>query len=79
MKKLEAFDTIYFCGKSHFEDDGTQNYLGFQPIYKYSEITPSPNTILSWKSKGLSDKTIKSPRPHTVLAPELSYVGNKQE
>ena len=25
----------------------------------------------------MSDETIKPPRPHTVLAPELSYVGNK--
>ena len=25
LKKLETFDSIYFCGKSHFEDDGTQN------------------------------------------------------
>ena len=29
LKKLETFDSIYFCGKSHFEDDGTQNYLVF--------------------------------------------------
>ena len=59
------------------KDDGTQNYLVFQPIYKYFEINPTTNIILSWKSKGLSDKTIKPPRPHTVLASELSYVGNK--
>ena len=70
LKKLETFDSIYFLGKSHFEDDGTQNYLLFQPIYKYFEIIPNTNTILSWKSKGLSDKTIKPSRPHTVLAPE---------
>ena len=25
----------------------------------------------------MSDETIKFPRPHTVPAPELSYVGNK--
>ena len=25
----------------------------------------------------MSDETIKPPRPHTILAPELSYVGNK--
>ena len=77
MKKLETFDSIYLRGKSHFEDDGTQNYLVFQPIYKYFEITPTINVILSWKSKGLSDETIKPPRPHTVLAPQLSYFGNK--
>ena len=77
LKKLETFDSVYFRGKSHFEDDGTQNYLVFQPIYKYFEITPTTNTILSWKSTGLSDETIKPPRPHTVLDRELSYVGNK--
>ena len=24
VEKIETFDLIYFCGKSHFEDDGTQ-------------------------------------------------------
>ena len=32
LKKLKTFDSIYFRGKSHFEEDGTQNYLVFQPI-----------------------------------------------
>ena len=27
--------TSYFRGKYHFEDDGTHNYLVFQPLYKY--------------------------------------------
>ena len=54
-----------------------KNYLVFQPVCKYFKITPTTNTILSWKSKGLSDETIKPPRPYTVLAQELSYVGNK--
>ena len=35
LKKLETFDSIYFRGKSHFEEDGTQNYLVFQPMYRY--------------------------------------------
>ena len=25
LKKLETFDSIYFRGKSHFEDDGNQS------------------------------------------------------
>ena len=77
FKKLETLSLIYFWGKSHFEDDGTQNYLVFQSIYKYFEITPTTNIILSWKSNGLSNETIKPSKPHTVLAPELSYVGKK--
>ena len=35
IKKLKALDLSYFIGKSHFEEDGTQNYLVFQPIHKY--------------------------------------------
>ena len=35
LKKLEKFDSSYFKSKSHFEEDGTQNYLVFHPIYRY--------------------------------------------
>ena len=27
IKKLKTFDSSYFIGKRHFEEDGTQNYL----------------------------------------------------
>ena len=32
LNKLKTFDSIYFIDKSHFEEDGTQNYLVFQPL-----------------------------------------------
>ena len=35
LNKLKTFDFGCFVGKSHFEEDGTQNYLVFQPLYKY--------------------------------------------
>ena len=35
LKKLQKFDAAYFRGNSHFEEDGTQNYLVFQPMHKY--------------------------------------------
>ena len=35
LKKLKTFDSSYFRGKSHFEEDGAQNYLVFQPMYRY--------------------------------------------
>ena len=38
FKKLNTFDLSYFIGKSHFEEDGAQNYLVFQPIYRYFKI-----------------------------------------
>ena len=38
LKKLKTFDSSYFIGKSYFEEDGTQNYLVFQPMYRYFKI-----------------------------------------
>ena len=35
LKKLKIFDLSYFIGKSHFDEDGAQNYLVFQSILKY--------------------------------------------
>ena len=35
LKKLKTFYSNYFTSKSHFEEDGRQNYLVFQPMYRY--------------------------------------------
>ena len=35
LSKLKTFDSGYFIGKSHFKEDETQNYLVFQPMYRY--------------------------------------------
>ena len=56
FKKLKTFDSSYFIRKNYFEEDGTQNNLVFQPIRRYVKI--NGKYILSWRSKGLSDKTI---------------------
>ena len=50
LKKLKAFDLSYFINKSHFEEDGTQNYWVFQPLNKYFKVITNANTkcILSW-------------------------------
>ena len=79
FKKLEAFDSIYFRGKNHFEDVGTQNYLVFQTIQRYSKrVSNTNNHILSWKSKGFSDEIIKPPStPANNLNRLLKYVGTK--
>ena len=38
LKKLKTFDSSYCVGKSHFEEDGKQRYLVFQPIYRYLQM-----------------------------------------
>ena len=83
LNKLKIFDSSYFIGKSHFEEDGTQNYLVFQPITRCFKILPNTNYIISWKSKGLSAETIKSHTSSLLtvsdynLVPTLSYSGTK--
>ena len=75
MNKLKTFDSTYFIGKSHFEEDGTQNYLVFQPLNKYFKLITNTLSILSWQSKGLSNENIDPPT--TSLFPSINYVGNK--
>ena len=64
LNKLKIFDSSYFIGKSHFEEDGTQNYLVFQPINKYFKVITNTDYVSSWKSKGLSAESIK---PHLII------------
>ena len=77
LKKLKTFDSSCFRGKSHFEEDGTQNYWVFEPILRYFKVNTIINVadyIVSWKSKGLSDETIIPPTTSdNSLAPVLIY------
>ena len=80
LNKLKIFDSIYFFGKSHFEEDGVQTYLVFQPLKKYFNVITSGNTkyISSSQSKGLSDETIQPPVTNNYkLNPKTSYYGTK--
>ena len=79
FKKLETLDLIYFCDKSHFEDDGNQNYLVFQTAYRYFKTSSNNDAnILAWKSKRLSDEFIKPPFSSSkILNPLLKYFGTK--
>ena len=78
LNKLKTFDSSYFIGKSHFDEDGTQNYLVFQSINRYFKLIANTNYISSWKSKGLSHESIKPPiKSDNSLTPELNYYDTK--
>ena len=79
MKNVKTFESISFRRKSHFLDDGTQIYLVFQTVYRYFKtVSANDSNILSWKSKGLSDESIKPPTTsNKVLNPLVDYVGTK--
>ena len=54
--------------------DSKLAYLIFQPVYKYFKFIASTTFISSWKSKGLSDESIKSPTTSdNSLTPLTAY------
>ena len=81
LKIPQKFDAAYLRGKNHFEEDGTQNYLVFQSIYRYfnrSMCVGSGNYIYFWKSIGLFDERLNSnTASNYTITPELSYYGTK--
>ena len=80
FKKLQTFDLSSFRGKSHFED-GAQNYLVLQPMYRYFKkifAVDNGEYIYSWKLKRLSDGCINSiTASNYSITPELSYYRSK--
>ena len=78
MKKLITFYFSYFTGKCHFEEDGTQHHLILQPISRYFKMIANTKHISSWKSKGLSNESIKPPiTSDNNLIPLTDYLGDK--
>ena len=58
LRKLKLFNQDYLIGKMSFEEDGTKNYLVFQPMHIYFKMIAgvgNGSCIYCWKSKGLSD------------------------
>ena len=78
LNKLKTFDFGYFIGKSLFEEDGVQNYLVFQPVYRYFKFISNTSFISEWISKGLLSEIIKPPiTPNNSLAPAINNYGTK--
>ena len=55
-KNLQKIQVMYLNGKSYFEDNGTQNYLVFQQVFRYFKTPRNSNGIIAWESKGSSEK-----------------------
>ena len=47
LNKLKTFNSSYFIGKSHFEENGTQNYLVFQPLNKCFKVISNTDYVSS--------------------------------
>ena len=78
MNKLKNFYSSYYHGKNYFDEDAALNYLVFQPLNKYFKLITNTKYVSSWKSKGLSDESIKPPTTtDNSLNPKLNYYGTK--
>ena len=77
LRTLKIFDSSYFITKSHFEEDGIQNYLVFRPMYRYFKRISGVgdgNYIYYWQSKGLSNERTNYIRtPNHSITPNLWY------
>ena len=60
IEKFQTFDSSYFFGKSHFEDNRMQNYLVFWQIFKYFKTLANSSKIIGWRPKRLSEESIKT-------------------
>ena len=57
-----------------FEEDGVQNYLVSQLMSKHFKVANNRNCVPEWKSKGISDESIKPPATtDKFLNPLLVY------
>ena len=81
LKKLKAFDSSCFIGKSRFEVVGAQNYLVFQPMYRYFKAVAGVGNgsyIYYWQFKGLSDERRNSVTASNYkVTPNLNYYGTE--
>ena len=74
LNKLETFDSSNFISKSHFDEDGTQNYLIFQLMHRYFKVFSITQYVSERKSKGLSNESTKAvSMSDNSLNPTLSY------
>ena len=79
---LNDNDLSCYRGKQYFDGGSVkQNYLVFLPMGKYFKLNSVFGVIdcvLSWQSKGLSNKSIKPPTTSdNSLTPELNFYGTK--
>ena len=79
---LNDNDLSYYSGKKYFDEgSGKQNYLVFLPMGKYFKLNSVGGVIdrvLSWRSKGISNESIKLPATSdNSLTPELNYYSTK--
>ena len=79
-KNRERSKNLQPNGRRYFDNDGSQNYLVFQPIYIiFTRSDSDTKTIIPLKSRGLSSEIIKLPtKSDNIPASKLKRVHNSK-
>ena len=77
LKKSKKNLGFILLGNIFFDGgDGSKAYLIFQPVHRYVKVITNTKYISEWKSKGLSDESIKPPpTSDNSLTPLIDYYG----
>ena len=79
IKKPQGFDLSYFISKSYFKDNGSQNQLIIQSVFKYFQIFSGPvNKISGWKSERLSESITTPATSINSFTQKLTYIHNSK-
>ena len=59
---MQTYESRLFIGQNYFSNDGSQNFLIFQPIYNTFKLPAAlTGTIIEWESKELSNEKFSLP------------------
>ena len=62
-------------GAKYFTEDGSQNYLVFQPVLKYFQTFTGTDKNFAWKSKRLSEESIEiAVTSDNSFPPRLNFI-----
>ena len=80
IENLQIHDSSLFIGQSYFGNDGSQNVLIFQAIYKTFKMSAClTKTIVEWESKWLSNENIEpSITVNHSFSPKLRWMNNSK-
>ena len=79
LEELQKGFGLVLSGNTTFDEwDDLQTYLIFQPVQRYFKIITNTKYIAEWKSKGMSDESIKPPTTsNNSLTPLIGYYSYK--
>ena len=77
-KNLTNGYSIITVARNLIEDE-SQNYLVFQPVFKYFQTFTGTNKTFAWKSEGLSEESFKIPiTSGKSFSPKLTFIHNRR-